>query len=816
MSKLTGAHYHITGIVQGVGFRPFVYSLASRLELHGWVKNTSAGVEIEVEGSPKSIQEFTTRLQGEAPPLAIIDGFRIEMRQPSGYTQFIIVKSEAIPQAFQPISPDVSVCDDCLQELFDPTDRRYHYPFTNCTNCGPRFTIIKDIPYDRPNTTMSEFDLCPECLVEYTDPLDRRFHAQPVACPECGPHVWLEFSPSFQIAKNRTNFVGKLPLLKGTNALIKTQQLLREGIILAIKGLGGFHIACDATNPNAVKRLRERKLRVDKPFAVMMPNVDTVRLHCNIGETEAEVLKSRECPILILPRRPESSIAEEIAPNQNTIGVMLPYTPLHYLLFNDWDSSGTRTLDNLLPLVFVMTSGNMSEEPIVTDNGEALRRLSPLVDAYLMHNRPIHIRSDDSVARNFRSVPNKKENDDNRSLKVTMIRRSRGYAPIPLTIPWEGIPMLATGAELKNAFCLTRDKYAFLSHHIGDMENYETLLSFEEGIYHYERLFKIIPEALAYDLHPNYLASRYALKRADQDGIPAFGVQHHHAHIAACMAENGLTTDQPVIGVSFDGTGYGEDGAIWGGEFLIADYANYTRFAHLAYAPLPGGDIAIRKPARIALAYLWQAELDWETDIAPVLFLSHQELLALKSQLEKDVNTPKTSSVGRLFDAVAALINVRQEINYEAQAAIELEALVDPNEDKAYTFEYVFSDAKPTNELSSHSKVNPVKIEHKPLFSEIITDLHDGVEKGRISARFHNGLALVVKNICVAMRYSSSINQVVLSGGVWQNLVLLQKTIKFLDEAGFEVLCHAAVPPNDGGLALGQVAIATHRIKNDQ
>jgi len=816
MSKLTGARYHITGIVQGVGFRPFVYSLASQLELHGWVKNTSAGVEIEVEGSSKSIQEFTTRLQGEAPPLAIIDDFRVETHQPNDYTQFTIVKSEAIPQAFQPISPDVSVCDDCLQELFDPADRRYLYPFTNCTNCGPRFTIIKDIPYDRPFTTMSEFDLCPECLVEYTDPLDRRFHAQPVACPECGPHVWLEFSPSYQNVKEQTISAGKLPLLKGTDAFVTTQQLLQEGIILAIKGLGGFHIACDATNPAAVERLRERKLRVDKPFAVMMPNLDTVRKHCYLGEAEAEVLISRERPILILPRRPESSIAEEIAPNQNTIGVMLPYTPLHYLLFNVWNSPGTRTLDNLLPLVFVMTSGNMSEEPIVTDNSEAIQRLDPLVDAYLMHNRPIHVRSDDSVTRNYGSGPNRKESKDNHSVKVTLIRRSRGYAPTPLNIPWDGIPMLATGAELKNTFCLTRDKYAFLSHHIGDMENYETLLSFEEGISHYERLFKIIPEALAYDLHPNYLATRYALKRADQDGIPAYGIQHHHAHIASCMAENGLPASQPVIGVSFDGTGYGEDGAIWGGEFLIADYATCTRFAHLAYAPLPGGDIAIRKPARIALAYLWEAGLDWETDIAPVLFLSNQELLALKSQLEKNVNTPKTSSTGRLFDAVASLIDVRQEINYEAQAAIELEALVDPNEEKAYTFEYNLSNGEPTNEFPPQSNVGPVKIEHKPLFSEIITDLHDGVETGKISARFHNGLALVVKDICIAMRNSSSINQVVLSGGVWQNLVLLQQTTKLLDETGFEVLCHAAVPPNDGGLALGQVAIATHRIKNDQ
>lgn len=816
MRKLTGAHIHITGIVQGVGFRPFVYGLATELGLKGWVKNTSAGVEIAIEGSDQSIHNFTTRLRDEVPPLAIIDDYIVEPCTTNGYAKFTIIKSEAIPQAFQPISPDVSICDDCLNELFNPEDRRYHYPFINCTNCGPRFTIIKDIPYDRPNTTMSEFDLCPECQAEYTDPLDRRFHAQPVACPNCGPDVWLEFNPQYTVPKNHAIIDKGNSSPESLGALTKTQQLLIAGKIIAIKGLGGFHIACDATNPLAVEELRRRKLRVDKPFAVMMPNIDTIREHCYLGEKEVEALRSRERPILILPRRPESNIAEEIAPNQKTIGVMLPYTPMHYLLFTDWELSESVSVEALLPLVFVMTSGNLSEEPIVSGNDEARQRLSNLVDAYLMHNRPIHTRCDDSIIRNIDANINSKAQGDDRSSNLTIIRRSRGYTPTPLKIPWKGLPLLATGAELKNTFCLTRDNYAFLSHHIGDMENYETLLSFEEGISHFEHTFKIQPEVLAYDLHPNYLATRYALKRADQEGIPAIGVQHHHAHIASCMVEHGFFSDQPVIGVSFDGTGYGEDGAIWGGEFLIADYTKYARYAHLTYAPLPGGDLAIRKPARIALAYLRQADLDWDPILAPIAFLSNQELAALDSQLKNNINTPMTSSMGRLFDAVAALINVRQEINYEAQAAIELEALVDSDEDIAYSFEITQPDEKPGADTTPYSKLNPAKIDYKPMFKEIISDMQNRIDQGRISARFHNGLAVMVNEICVAMRNTSSINQVVLSGGVWQNMVLLQKTVKLLREADFEVMRHFAVPPNDGGLALGQAAIATHRLKYDQ
>lgn len=815
MSKLNSARYHITGIVQGVGFRPFVYSLATHLALTGWVKNTSAGVEIAVDGPPQAIQEFTSRLQEEAPPLARIDNFLVESRPTNGYTKFTIVHSEAIPHAFQPISPDVSVCNDCIEELFDPDDRRYRYPFTNCTNCGPRFTIIEDIPYDRPNTTMAAFDLCPDCMAEYSNPLDRRFHAQPVACPICGPQVWLEFNPQTSDPTNHLEINSGSSQPHGYDAIITTQQLLRNGKIVAIKGLGGFHLACDATNLRAVKELRKRKLRVDKPFAVMMPNLNTIKKHCTVGETEAELLKSRERPILILPRRLVSNIVDEIAPNQETIGVMLPYTPLHYLLFADWNDSKSSGIDDLLPLVLVMTSGNLSEEPIATDNDEARQRLSTLADAFLMHDRPIRTRCDDSVARIFYSGGSEVLSNNNHPTDITILRRSRGYAPTPLNIPWEGKPLLATGAELKNSFCLTRDQYAFLSHHIGDMENYETLLSFEDGIAHFERLFKIHPEALAYDLHPNYLATRYALERADREGMPAIGVQHHHAHIAACMAEHGLTGDQPVIGVSFDGTGYGEDGAIWGGEFLIADYAKYMRYAHLSYAPLPGSDVAIRKPARIALAYLWHAGIDWDTDLAPLAFFSGKELVALRSQLENNINTPMTSSMGRLFDAVAALVNVRQQVNYEAQAAIELEALVDPSERKAYSFKLIHPGGNPAYKANYHTPIQAMQIDPKPMIADIISDLRGGLHIGKLSARFHNGLAVMVKDVCISMRKYSGIHRVALSGGVWQNMVLLQKTVELLRAAEFDVLLHSLIPPNDGGLALGQAAIAAYRIKTD-
>src|SRR5581483_3741048 len=657
--------FHVTGVVQGVGFRPFVYQLATRAALRGWVANTSAGVDIQVEGDPDALENFARQLVNDKPPLARIDSLTFFDTPANGhplFETFEIRASVAQDGAFQPISPDMAICDDCLRELFDPADRRYRYPFINCTNCGPRFTIIQDIPYDRPQTTMRAFEMCDDCAREYHDPSNRRFHAQPIACPKCGPQVWLEYSQPLSVSRKQSPVSS--PQLLGDDAIRQTQQLLAQGKIVAVKGLGGFHLACDATNADAVRLLRERKRRVEKPFALMLRDMETIEHHCFVNDAERELLQSRERPIVLLKRRPESNLAREVAPHQETLGVMLPYTPLHYLLFanrespianrNSQNASDTRYAIRDVPPALVLTSGNLSEEPIAYTNDDARERLANLADAFLMHNRDIHIRTDDSVVRVLPPSPpaplpkgeGRKNEDIPPSLfrrevegegilpspfrreaegegilpspagrgvggEVYPLRRSRGYAPFPVHLAFDVPPILAVGGELKNTFCVTRERYAFMSHHIGDLENYETLRSFEQGIAHFEKLFRIAPQVLAYDLHPNYLATRYALERAERENIRAVGVQHHHAHIAACMAENNLDGARPVIGVAFDGTGYGDDGAIWGGEFLIADYARKIRVAHLAYVPLPGGDKATREPWRIALAYLQRAGVEW-------------------------------------------------------------------------------------------------------------------------------------------------------------------------------------------------------------
>jgi hydrogenase maturation protein HypF len=769
-----GAAIHISGIVQGVGFRPFVYNLASRYQLAGWVRNTSAGVDIAVDGAQDALEAFVRELRDEAPPLARIDDFSAFYGPANGFSTFEILHSEAIPEAFQPISPDVAICDDCLRELFDPHDRRYRYPFINCTNCGPRFTIIKDIPYDRPKTTMAGFPLCADCAREYADPADRRFHAQPVACPVCGPRVWLE--RPVECSPQRSS--------NDDDAILETRALLLHGGIVAVKGLGGFHLACDATNGAAVAELRRRKLRVDKPFALMMLDMKMVEQHCFVGDDERKMLESVARPIVLLRRRPESSIAPDVAPRQDWIGVMLPYTPLHYLLFAD-------ALDapSILPPL-VMTSGNLSEEPIATDNDEARARLASLADALLLHDRDIHIRSDDSVVRVVNDA------SDEHATALYPLRRSRGYAPYPVKLPWQVAPLLAAGAELKNTFCITNRNYAFLSHHIGDMENYETLQSFQQGIEHFEHLFRVVPEAIAYDLHPNYLASRYALQRAQDENVEAIGVQHHHAHIASCMAEHGLDGSAPVIGVAFDGTGYGEDGAIWGGEFLVSDYMGYRRALHLEYFPLPGGDAAIRHPARIALALLWSLGMEWDARLASLGALSAEERATVLTQLQRKINAPNTSSMGRLFDAAAALAGVRQAVNYEAQAAIEFEALAGPSEGTPYRFE-----------------IGDATVSVKPASQSLVSDVLAGVPVPVISSRFHEGVAGMVVDGCARIKSETAINQVVLSGGVWQNITLLGRTLSLLRNAGFQVYLHRAVPPNDGGLSLGQAAIAAQRLR---
>lgn len=754
----TALRIHVTGIVQGVGFRPFVYNLARSLNLTGWVKNTSAGVDIFVEGLPDQVNIFSSQVRHSPPPLARIDTFQETTQSLDGYTNFEILSSLPSQGDFIPISPDIAICPDCRRELFDPPDRRYRYPFINCTNCGPRLTIIRDIPYDRPTTTMADFPLCDPCHTEYENPADRRFHAQPIACPTCGPHIWFSLPSGQRIADAET-------------ALQIARQWLAEGKIIAIKGLGGFHLACDATNPQAVAALRSRKKRSDKPFALMAFDVEAVQRHCHVTVKEQQLLLSHQQPIVLLDRLPTSAVAAEVAPNLTTLGVMLAYTPLHLLLLEPAPG---------FPDLLVMTSGNLSEEPVAYKDDEAAQRLTPLADAFLLHDRPIHTRVDDSVVMAV----------DDRSY---ITRRSRGYAPDSVPLPITSQPILATGAELKNTFCLTRDRYAFLSHHIGDLENLETLRSFEEGISHFEKLFRISPRSIACDLHPNYLSTRYALDRSQRENLPLIQIQHHYAHLAACLADNGWNTTEAAIGLIFDGTGFGTDSAIWGGEILVGGYTGYTRNYHLANVPLPGGDLAVRKPSRMALAYLWAAGLEWEPDLPPVRDLCYEERMVIRAQLERRLNAPPTSSMGRLFDAAASLIGVRHTATYEGQAAIELEALADPSETGVYPFDWDGNQFDPA-----------------PLWTALLTDWRRGTKLPVLSARFHNSVASIAVSLCGAIRKDTSINSVCLSGGVWQNRFLLRRTTHLLTNEGFIVLSHKSVPTNDGGIALGQAVIAAY------
>ena len=608
---------------------------------------------------------------------------------------------------------------------------------------------------------MAPFQMCADCALEYSDPRDRRFHAQPVACPVCGPKVWMEFKSGLDSE------------FDPQKAIAGTQDFLKQGKIVAVKGLGGFHLACDASNRSAVKELRRRKLRVDKPFALMMPDINTVEKYCILNDKEIDLLESLSRPIVLLKRKPVEGVSLEVAPGQDYLGVMLPYTPLHYILFN------TKGYDTL-----VMTSANLSEEPIVTTNGDARIRLADLADAFLMHDRDIHIRCDDSVVR---------VSEDS----IIPLRRSRGYAPFPVYL--EGVPpvVLACGAEQKNTFCITRGNYAFLSQHIGDMENLETLESYEHGITHFEKLFRIKIQAIAYDLHPDYLATRYALKRIEVEKLPGFGVQHHHSHIASCMVENKLPGDKPVIGVAYDGTGFGDDGTIWGGEFLTADLGGFDRENHLKNIQLPGGDLAVKQPWRLALAWLHSAGITWDDEFPPVKRITGQPglLKNFKTQLETGINSPKTSSMGRLFDAVSALTGVCLEINYQAQAAIEFEAIADPDELGTYEFSI------------DENGIDPV-----PMFLQVSRDLKNGLAVPQISARFHNGIAEMTDKVCARIRKDKGINDVALSGGVWQNITLLEKTLKKLRKNGFNVYFHNIVPTNDGGLAIGQAMIAAAKM----
>ncbi|MFQ5987967.1 MAG: carbamoyltransferase HypF, partial [Dehalococcoidia bacterium] len=735
----------VRGVVQGVGFRPFVYQLATKHKLSGWVCNTSGDVKIEVEGEREALDQFLVELESEAPPLARIEAIIAASAPLQGYTQFEIGHSIAEEGRYQLVSPDIATCDACKSELLSPEDRRYRYPFTNCTNCGPRFTIIEDIPYDRPKTTMRHFRMCPQCQREYDDPLDRRFHAQPNACPKCGPSLKLIDGNGKTIASD--------------DVIATASKLLTEGKILAIKGLGGFHLACDATNEEAIQLLRDRKRRPFKPLAIMLATLDEVREHCFVSNEEEKLLTSPECPILLLRWRENSSVSPKVAPELKYLGVMLPYTPLHHVLLRETG----------LPLV--MTSGNISEEPIAKDNDEALRRLRGIADYFLTHNRDIYARYDDTVAMVERGKPQ-------------LIRRARGYAPYPIHLPFKAKQVLACGAELKNTFCATREDHAFISQHIGDMENLETLEHFENTIELYKKLFRIEPRILAHDLHPEYLSTKYAKEFASE--FTLVGVQHHHAHIVSCLVENGI--QEPVIGVAFDGTGYGSDGTIWGGEFLVADYKGFNRVGHLEYVPMPGGAAAIERPYRMAFSYLHtllggsvlDGELPFLRDV------DQYEKEVMKRQLEKGINCPLTSSCGRLFDGVSALIGLRGKIDYEAQAAIELE-MAAPEEIKnaeGYPFSIVEQEG-----------VKIVKLED--LFEAIILDIKNRLPMGIISMNFHHTIARMVVAVCRLIAAESRLCKVALSGGVFQNRLLLRLTTDALEKEGFTVFTHSLVPSND-------------------
>ncbi len=717
----------LRGIVQGVGFRPFVYKLASELGLAGYVRNSSAGLVAEVEGEPEAVLRFGERVVREAPALAWIQACDKEEIAAEGGSEFEIRESESRAGEFALVSPDVATCEDCARDFRDPRNRRYAYPFTNCTNCGPRYTIIRDIPYDRRNTTMDVFRMCPECQAEYDDPRDRRFHAQPNACPVCGPKL------SGEIAEARRR--------------------LQAGEIVAVKGLGGFHLACDAGNAGAVAALRRRKRRSDKPFAIMARDVEAAEALCEVSPEAREVLLGSRRPIVIMTKR-ESALPEAVAPGNRTLGVMLPYTPLHHLLFDRADYSA-----------LVMTSGNLSEEPIVVANGEARQRLDGVADWFLDHDRDIHMRADDAVVRV-------------RDGRERVLRRSRGYAPEVMDLGREVPELLACGGELKNAFCLTKGRHAILSQHIGDLENYETLVFFEETLANLKRLFRVEPAAVAHDLHPGYLSTRFAL---GMEGLPKIGVQHHHAHIAACMLENGL--DGEVIGVACDGTGYGTDGAIWGGEFFTGGYAGFERRAHFRYVPMAGGDAAIREPWRAALSYLMDAfGPDAEFAAAPA-----ERVRVVRQMLRKQVNTWRTSSCGRLFDAVASLAGIRHEVNFEGQAAIELEAIA-ADSGEAYPF-----------------AIGEGTVDFRPAIRSIV-ELREPAPV--IAARFHQTVASAIVEQAAAIAAASGLDRVCLSGGTFQNWRLLDLVIPALGGAGLEVFVHARVPPNDGGIALGQAAMA--------
>ncbi|MCF6154327.1 MAG: carbamoyltransferase HypF [Candidatus Brocadia sp.] len=759
----------VRGLVQGVGFRPFIYNLATKFSLAGFVQNDTNGVFIDVEGRNESIKEFLDHLMKSPPPHVIIEDIRYRSFPPKGYKEFVIEESAIKEGDTTIVSADISICQDCFNEMHDPTERRYRYPFINCTNCGPRFTIIKNTPYDRANTTMSSFTMCPDCRKEYYDPQNRRFHAQPNACPVCGPQLTLYSSKGLKVHT--------------LDPLSTVCTLLKEGKIVAVKGIGGYHLVCDAMNSMAVSLLRKRKNRNDKPFAVMMENIGTIRQFCHMNGKEETLLLSAQKPIVLLRKTGRCALSPEVAPEHKYLGVMLPYTPLHYLLLNE---SG-------LPLV--MTSGNMRDEPIVYNDSSAFARLKGIADYFLMHDREIFIRCDDSVVR---------VNED----KETIIRRSRGYAPFPLRLQYTITrPILACGAFLKNTFCLAHGNHAFISHHIGDLENTESLHSYELSIEHYKDLFSIEPEIIAYDLHPEYLSTKYALTQSDN--ILKIGIQHHHAHIVSGMAENGIS--HKVIGVAFDGLGYGDDGNLWGGEFLIADLSGYERVGYLDYVPMPGGEQAIKEPWRMALSYLYQIYGDAisQSSLLPPLQFAAQakkNLAILFKMLSHRINSPLTSSMGRLFDSVASILGLQHSVNYEGQAAIKLELIADEYETGSYPF---YIDVIEGARFSMPLHI----VQWWQIIEHIVNDLKSKTANSVISAKFHNTIVNTALQVCTILRGCLGLNDVVLSGGVFQNNFLSSRLIRELCSNGFKVYFHQKIPCNDGGISLGQAVIASERCK---
>jgi hydrogenase maturation protein HypF len=795
----------VSGIVQGVGFRPYIYRLATSRQLSGTIRNTSAGVTIEVQGPVETVQDFVGRLPAEAPPLARITGFTVEdvpcVVLPAGgddndndnQKDFRIVHSREGDEVRTLISPDVAICADCLREMFDPRDRRFRYPFINCTNCGPRFTIIRDIPYDRPSTSMAKFPMCAACLAEYENPLDRRFHAQPNACWKCGPRVELWDNAGLKISCG--------------DPVVEAASALRAGNIVAVKGLGGFHLAVDATNATAVELLRQRKRRVEKPFAVMVPDLQAAEGICELDDAARAALQSIQRPIvllrkIVLPARTQTMLPEAVAPFNRYLGVFLPYTPLHYLLLAEGKFNA-----------LVMTSANLSEEPIAIDNAEAVSRLHALGDYFLVHNRDILLRCDDSVVRVVSGV-------------TRQLRRSRGFVPVPVFLKDDRTEndqpsVLAVGGELKNTICLTQGRNAFLSQHVGDLENVDSYNFFHEAIEHLERILEIRPLIIACDLHPEYFSTKWAVEQDGVAGISVIGVQHHHAHIASCMAENHL--DDRVIGFALDGTGYGTDGTIWGGEVLVAGYENFERAAHFEYVPLPGGAAAIREPWRMAVSYLahhfGRDFLGPNSQIADIPFvrqLDRKKTDFLLRMMEQEVNSPLTSSCGRLFDAVAALVGIRQEVNYEAQAAIELEMAMMASELEVPETESI--DVQST----AHDMAYPLTlvpdgenliISTRRLFEALLDDVGRNVPAGMISRRFHNGLVEGFVELAILLRNKTTLNRVCLSGGTFHNVYLAQRLEARLSCTGFEVFTQKEVPCGDGGLSLGQAVVAAARFR---